>query len=364
MPKQRFIKVEKPESGDAIVATELDFTPKIKQISSGIGFLIILTDFGDVYVEGVVGNYKFANKFEKIDNIPKIKQMTCGEFYFLLIDEYGRVFICGEFGDAQHSNITENSDIINQKIKFTSSGADISFIVTITNDIYVGGCWEAYNGQKDSTEVFNKVTTNDYSFDVKDLQSGYYHSVLLDNFGNVYGSGKVDRNQVEGYDSVLKIFTKLNVPFKVKEIATYTMGTLLLSYNNELYGCGENSDRQLGIEEKSVKNFTKIVIEDVTIQHLFRSGHTSNIILTNKGFYVTGMHDAFGREVKLTPLKQIDNYNEWKYNCALMAYEDLYIVQSDEEVNGKDFGKMIYPKLYLQICNNNNPFLDINIYEN
>ncbi|KAL9657529.1 hypothetical protein ABK040_000957 [Willaertia magna] len=265
---------------------------KIKQISSSTESVLMLTTDFQVFLKGEIGEYNY-NDFTKLP-FKNIKYIASGELFNLLIDDLNNVFICGELENTKYNSFTK-FDKIKDDIKFIVSGADV-VIVTKTNKLIICGLLQPFNGTEftkvDGLSILENTPKN---IEIKDLQIGYYHSVLLDNLGNVYGSGENKNGQLGNTDeTTLKEYTKLNIPFKVKKIATYTEGTLLLSYNNELYGSGLNHNHQLGMTG-SFKDFTKIILnENLIIKKLYHSEQNYNIILTNDGFYGCG-NKKFGK---------------------------------------------------------------------
>ncbi|KAL9653507.1 hypothetical protein ABK040_002140 [Willaertia magna] len=344
------------------IFTNLNF-PQIKEIASGSNTVLILTIGGDVYFRGDFNDDAIEEEFTKLDIPTKIEKIGCGEIFGLLLDESNQVFIRGAIGHNKYNDFTKICNI-KESIKFISCGADLVVLITKNNELLLFGSYEALTGidrfvEEDNFQKLNILPKN--VGNIKDLQFGYYHSILLDDLGNIYGGGKYERKRI-GID--LKEFTKINVNFKVKQIATYSGGTLLLNYNNELFGCGENSYNQLNHngDIEYIEEFTKIDInENLIIKKLFFSGYTCNIILTNDGFYVVGDNECFSQQLTTIFTKLNYNYNNnYKYKTAIMGFRQLFIIESDNKINDKRVkNKKIYNKLYLQQCNNDNPFIDI-----
>ncbi|KAL9648191.1 hypothetical protein ABK040_009195 [Willaertia magna] len=238
---------------------DIYFKPKIKQIFTGDNFLLILTDLGEIYLKGYFGNYNHYD-LQKVKNIPIIKFITCGNYYFILIDEFG-------------------------------IGPFITFIVTIKNEILIGGYCDAYNCEEKCTQLFEKITTNEL-FNIKNIRSTHYSSFLLDILGNVYGSGSVN-------EQIFKNFTKLNIPFKeklnilllglgsqlignvlnftkikdliflqgneIKDLQTSLQHSIFSDFNGNIYGCGNSNHFQMSDQssqqsqsDQFLHNFTKI----------------------------------------------------------------------------------------------------------
>ncbi|KAL9651524.1 hypothetical protein ABK040_001470 [Willaertia magna] len=326
---------------------ELNLPFKIKQISSTIDSILILTTDFEIYLKGKIGNYNFSN-FTKIENFKNIKHIACGEQFILLFDEFNNVFICGELSITKFNYFTKFDTIKNDEINFISCGADVA-IITKNNKLLVCGLLEPFNGKDFTKEDGFTIFENLKNFtNIKDFQIGYYHSVLLNNFGDIYGSGKNECGQLgnTGKDIVIKEYTKLNVPFKVKKIAVYTMGTLLLNFNNEVFKSGEN----VPVGKSKICAFTKIILnESLIVKKLYHSGYTTNIILTNDGFYI---NDWVESDEKCDVFRKLDyEVKLSKMFCKpLIGYDKLFMIESEEIVNAKKLKvKKIYLKMYKQL---------------
>ncbi|KAL9655226.1 hypothetical protein ABK040_009001 [Willaertia magna] len=349
-----------------------NFQYKIKQVASGNGYILILTYNGHLYFKGELQDLNYPNYFVKIDNkienVPStIKFIASSENFILLIDHFHKIFIYGDFGTKIYDKFTEIGMIEkNDEIKFISSGSEIVIIVTQNNKLIVVGFLQPFNG----TEKYGFIKMGKLPFqeDIKDLQCGYYHTIVLDYNGNIYGSGDNTGGQLglsKVNIAVLKNLTQLNVPFKVKKIATAPEGTLLLNYHNELYGSGENSAFQLGLSSRTtIYEFTKIILSNVCnenndlgrpviIKKLFKTERYITIILTeNDGFYFTGLliYNGFRK------LKEINGCEDWKYNYAVQNLDrlnnNIYVFQTNYKINKKQKRKVTYFKQLLSARNN------------
>ncbi|KAL9658720.1 hypothetical protein ABK040_005875 [Willaertia magna] len=339
---------------------KLNFNHKIKEIVAKKDNILILTTNGDVYHKGILSDY--INQTEFTNLTTKIKKIGFGDTFAILLNELNEILICGSINLQLFKTFTKIYTLNN--IKFITCGADIAILITTNNEIFIFGCYEALTGVFDFVEdiyfkKFDILKDNFIGNNIKDLQCAYNYSILLDDLGNVYGGGK---SEIFGFNSLQKEFKKLNLNFKVKQIAVYYGGILLLNYNNELFGCGDNSRNQLLLDSKYViKEFTKLKInENLIIKKIFKSDYKSNIILTNNGFYVIGEHNCFLQK-KYTKFTKLQGNNFYcKYKTAIMMSKQLLIIESDYKINdNSDKSKKIYKKLYLQQCCNSNLYLDI-----
>ncbi|KAL9655235.1 hypothetical protein ABK040_009010 [Willaertia magna] len=360
----------------------IDFQYKIKQVAIGRGYILILNDKGQVFFKGKLSDLEYLdNYFTKLEIISSkfIKFIASGENFILLIDQFNKIFIYGIFGSENYKKLTEIGMIENNdEIKFISCGVDIAVIVTQKkNELIIGGNLYAFNGKEDNgfgdtntLDYFIKIDNLPIKSEIKDLQCGYYHTIVLDYNGNIYGSGKNTKGQLglgkSNKGKVLSTLTQLNVPFKVKKIATTPEGTLLLNNHNELYGSGENYAFQLGFSSKqNVLQFKKIVIDNVCVDNnitkpliikkLFNTFKHLTVILTeNDGFYLTGQHVKGG----FRKLKDINDCKDWKYNYAFLNVENnndvVYLFQTSYKINeNEQKRKDLFEKLKASTKNNN-----------
>ncbi|KAL9644986.1 hypothetical protein ABK040_004479 [Willaertia magna] len=190
MSENKIACVESGEFEKRIV--NFDFHHKIRQVASGIGYCLILTENGEVYFKGKLKGYD-SQDFIKIETNSFIAFIASGEFFFLLMDQFNQLYIYGDFGKT-YSKLTESVKI-EDEIKFISCGADIVVFVTQNNELIIGGCVQAFDGFAETLNDFIKIDKLPTK-QIKDLQCGYYHTIILDDNGNVFGSGENTRGQL------------------------------------------------------------------------------------------------------------------------------------------------------------------------
>ncbi|KAL9655181.1 hypothetical protein ABK040_008956 [Willaertia magna] len=326
-------------------------------------FAIIVTDNGEVYLKGNIGTYDYVN-FTKLTNVSNIKFAGCGENFIILIDENNKVYGCGsDYGQfGANCGVMEDSVdsigidefqkfmTIKENIKFITCGSDFVIIVTKENSILFGGNSDVINGTVESIKGY-KLIENTPRVDIKHIKVGYYHTILLDSFGNIYGSGKNNNGQLgfENSTTHLENFTKLNTPCKVKAIHCTTNGTLILSYNNEMYKCGFDSN---------IRGFLKVNLFENNIIHSLKfimSDYYLTIILVNNEIYSIFFLDE---SVKLS--KGFMFEKNWPYKNVCACDNTTFYIGSNYKMNKIIINKnKIYERLYLQILNKENIFLDI-----
>ncbi|KAL9655182.1 hypothetical protein ABK040_008957 [Willaertia magna] len=329
---------------------------------------MLVTETGEVYLKGYIGNY-FFNDFTKLNNISNIKFAGCGGDYIILIDENNKVYGCGsdygQFGSGCEvlSGMVESIDAdefqefmtIKENIKFITCGSEFTIIVTKDNNILFGGNSSALNGTVESIKGY-KLIENTPRVDIKDIKVGYYHTILLDSFGNIYGSGKNNDGQLGFENSIthLENFTKLNTPCKVKAIHCTTNGTLILSYYNEIYGCGFGSNK-IGFTRINLSNQIGGTI--YSFKFMLSSLYFTTLLINDK-FYKIKTHSFLDNEIDMK--KSFEFTKNWPYKNVFVRGKTTFYIGSDYRINGTITNKIkIYKRLYLQLLNNENPFFDL-----
>ncbi|KAL9643455.1 hypothetical protein ABK040_010070 [Willaertia magna] len=209
---------------------------------------------------------------------------------------------------------------------------------------------------------FNKVCeftkVENLNLKIKDIRTCYNYSILLDKFGDVYFTGSLYELSLN-FSSVIfseeKIynFTKIELPFKVKEITSSEHFIFFIDYNNnqQLYSVGYNHYGQLGLQRNpnSIKRITKI--EGIqNVRKLFKIFGEHTIILCNDNeLYGCGNNnegqlgigsdnckkrDEYGGLVYLDEFTKLDYFNsKRKFVEVLLMFDKTFIVESDYEMN-------------------------------
>ncbi|KAL9648222.1 hypothetical protein ABK040_009226 [Willaertia magna] len=353
----------------------INFNLKIKFISTILETILIVTEINEVYLKGTLGYYKFENEFTKINlNISTIKFMGINFFYSILIDENNYLYCCGmdygQFGveleeydfssEMKYNDYPEFKKFIKIKedIKFITCGEDIVFIVTKDNDILVGGETRILNGKRENVIGYNKIE-NIPQVEIKDLKCSTHHCILLDYDGNIYGSGKNNFGQLgtNNYNMVLQNFTNLKAPFKVKQILCPDGGTLLLSDENEIYGCGF---RNLGFY---FNGFTKINVNIPNYDSIKLCFSFTNVtaIRVDNDFYYKKSLMLFSDKKEYKLLNNIRD-KKWKYYFLTLLDDcDILIIKSNHKINRRNKKKREIPVNFYKKQTEQSPFYDINV---
>ena len=200
---------------------------KIVQVDSGHDFVAILTDDGQVFIASDVdSNWKTKRTLRLINTSnDRFNMIACGESHLLLLRQDGHVFA---MGDNRLGQITGN--------------------------------------EKSS---FERMIHIDYLENVELIVCGRFHSLSITNKGEIYSWGDNDFGQL-GLGDEKKRNTPCLVPFpnsdssRIKDIVAGHEHSLFLFENGQLWGCGSNSDGELGLGDDIERSTpTKIPIENV-----------------------------------------------------------------------------------------------------
>jgi alpha-tubulin suppressor-like RCC1 family protein len=254
----------------------------IKQISAGGNHSLALDNSGNVWScgnnmsgqSGLGYNNDNTNVFKQIPNLTNIKQISVGEEYSLALDNKGNVWSCGDnpYGQLGLGN-NNNSDVFTQtklrNVIQISAGGKHSLALDNNGNVWSCG----FNGygqlglgnNDDNTNLFKQTSfvreevarqlplTN-----IIQISAGGYHSLALDNNGNIWSCGFNEFGQLGLKDNENRYLfkkTKINNIVKISAGNDYS-----LSINNDenVLSCGLNFKGQLGIGNNSKKNiFTK-----------------------------------------------------------------------------------------------------------
>ncbi|KAL9652679.1 hypothetical protein ABK040_003981 [Willaertia magna] len=190
-------------------------------------------------------------------------------------------------------------------------------------------------------------------FEIKDLQCGIDHCILLTKNGEIYGLGKNKQHQlgILNKDRIFKEFIKLEIPFKIKQISCNSYGTLILNEFNDVYVCGENLNDQLagGIDLK-VKQFKKILF-DKKIEYIYKSFGNFNVVRLfgeNEVWQVFGGNMLSGVNEKLRNVLT-NGINKYHYPILVNSF---FMIESDYEINVEEENDDLSIKLFTKVIAN------------
>ncbi|KAJ5075885.1 regulator of chromosome condensation [Anaeramoeba ignava] len=208
--------------------------------------------------------FKFENENEnENENEKQIKQISTGYFSTIFLFENGKAI--EYLNENENENENPEKIQIEENIQKVTVGFDNEAILTIEGNVFAKGKDINPKNPKEFINISSLIEdTNDRI--IEDIVSGAYSIYLLTSNQNVYGIGLNEYGQL-GFDS--KTLKKTEKPIlMMKNVSKIFSGNsskhvFLLNSNQELFGYGDNSSKQLGLgesrkEEFKIQELTKI----------------------------------------------------------------------------------------------------------
>jgi alpha-tubulin suppressor-like RCC1 family protein len=198
-------------------------------------------------------------------------------------------------------SLRDGGYLLGKKIIKIACGYDHSAIIDSDNNLYTCGNNEYGNlghDNTDSLDTFAIVSDDALLEKCIDVDCGYLFTVVITNdlTDNLYVCGKNDYGQlgIDSTDSV-SLFTNNLVGLTGKKIVKAKCSNEFLIVmtdepKNNVYVCGNNGDKQIGLLSSSYTTFQNILIDDNRAFDVVCSEYSS-FILTNKSrnnLYVAG----------------------------------------------------------------------------
>jgi hypothetical protein len=231
--------------------------------------------------------------------LDEIAQVSCGYGHAFIIKNDGSLWACGNNGTGQlglndrnnRTTFTQVTTNINNDVKQVACGDN--FTIILKND---GSVWgSGYNGYRslglgDNVDrtTFTQITTN-INNDVKQIACGHRHTMILKNDGSLWACGYNSNGELGlGDTSQRTTPTKIttNVNNDVKQVTCGMDYTFIIKNDGSLWGCGYNSNGNLGLGTYDSDPHTKFTQVTTNINNDVKdiacgNGHT--IIIKNDG---------------------------------------------------------------------------------
>jgi alpha-tubulin suppressor-like RCC1 family protein len=268
-------------------------TSNVKDIICGGYFSILLLDNNELWACGYngfgelgLGDNTDRKAFTKVTKpstmTSNVKDINCGVYYNIILCEDNSLWAAGDnnygqlgLGDTTNrsvfTKVTKPSGMTSN-IKDIICGGYFSILLLDNNELWV--CGDNDNGQLglgdyNNRTTFTKVTKpSTMTSNVKDINCGHYHTVLLTNDNEIWACGYNNFGQLGlGDNTDRKAFTKVTKPStmtsNIKDIICGANHTILLTNDNEIWACGYNYNSQLGLGDTTNRNiFTKVTKPD------------------------------------------------------------------------------------------------------
>ena len=226
---------------------------------------------------------------QSITNTDNIKSAYCGQAHTLILKNDNTLWGCGYNGEGELGlGDTTNRYIFTQitnDVKSVYCGGDSNTLI-LKNDGTLWGCGDNEYGQlglgdtKNRT-IFTQITTN--ADNVKSIYCGNGHTIILKNDGTLWGCGTNGSSQLGLGDTKSRtIFTQITTNTDdIKSIYCGASHTIILKNNGTLWACGNNQYGQLGLgDATNRKTFTLIGINTNNIKSVY-CGNSYTLILKN-----------------------------------------------------------------------------------
>ena len=138
-------------------------------------------------------------------------------------------------------------------------------------------------GDTTNRNIFTQATTN--ADDIKSVYCGIFYTLILKNDGTLWGCGRNDYGQLGlGDTNSRTTFTQITTNTdNIKSIYCGGNYTLILKNDGTLWGCGQNTDYQLGLGDNTNRTtFTQITTNTDNIKSVY-CGYNHTLILKNDG---------------------------------------------------------------------------------
>ncbi|KAL9646223.1 hypothetical protein ABK040_008096 [Willaertia magna] len=328
------MEITDPFNNDVTIAK---LQEKVKYLKYGKNFFIILTQNNELYGYGNNDNNSLGNITSPKNELIKleidkklksnIKLLECG-FHFTVIVNNINEFFCSGFLNSQmyRTTFTKIDITMNEKIKFIRCGFDCFFIITKNNSIYSFG--DVKIGDE-GVNLNKYLFIKSFNAEVKDLKCGSVHYMVLDINGNIYGIGKNYYGQLGIGDKKERFkFSKIKLPFKVKEITCKTYNTIILNEFNEIFISGYvcNIDRKY----EEYISFRKFIIE-LKFKSLFYHFNIDNLFLTTNDEFYFG--DKLSENTPIIEFRKIEKNSFKDYFYPIIFFNKLLIAKVDYEIN-------------------------------
>ena len=231
-------------------------------------------------------------------------------------------------------------------------GLDIDTVAEGTNEFqHISHVYDAEKETVVDAPVFDQV----FAGVENSPDSGIMHTILLDVQGHAWAVGSNGNGQLCVGDDIKQanIPERIEIQGRIVDVAIGGEHTLLLDEFGNVYGCGSNVVGQLGLglstgTRKTIRNVSApSKVDGIPFVKSISAGHSHSLFLTEDGIYVTGSND-FGQLCVNTGSQNVHTPEELDINIDVVQsfeaiFESTYVLYIDGSVNscGKNnFGQL------------------------
>jgi len=273
---------------------------------------IILMNDGTVYgvgynYYGQLGNGNTTNQttLSKM-TIPSGKtpsDIRCGAYYTLVLNTDGTIYGCGynNYGQLGNDTTTNSNNLTAMLIpsgktaQSITCGENHSTVLMTDGTIY--GTGDNFYGQlgdgtsRSKSKLIQMPNTTGKT--VSKISNGGNHTMILNTDGTIYGTGYNGNGQL-GNGSIV---SSLKLIYEMKNTTGKTPESIIGGYDNTFvlmtdgtaYGCGSNSNSQLG--NGNIENQLKLIELKSSIGQIAVGSSHVVLITTNDEIYVSGRNN-------------------------------------------------------------------------
>ena len=284
---------------------------KIKEISSGFGHVMVLTEDNMLYGMGA-NDYGQLGLKRYVYGVPEltyirnnVSNVSCGESFTMIIDSSGTVSGTGDNSKGQlglestSSKVSFTSNLTPVTASMISCGGSHTMILGTNNSLSGTGrnnYGQLGNGTTTDTSVFTEITT---PVQVKTISCGGTHTMMIGTNNYVYGTGRNSYGQLGiGNTSDKMSFTQTEPIIYADAISTGKETSVVIS-NGNVSGTGDNFIGQLGLGAiNSVSIFTHLPNNITPIKHVSCGNNFTVLDNDNGKIEISGFTTNFGTNSK------------------------------------------------------------------
>lgn len=307
------------------VLTKVDLSVKITDAALGMDHIVVLDENGDVWTAGsnqygalgtnenVGKSYGQNSTLKKVtvgDGSFKIKAVAAGLYSTVLIDENGGVWTAGQnrygelgrsdnVGSTKYNSELKKADgLENVKIIKAAAGTYHTVLLDEEGNVWTAGT-SLYGtlgretsaaGGNYANPTFEKVTDGISGVKITDIAAGGYHSVLLDENGNVWTAGSNLNGELGRAmtGSANNEFMKADLQgaAAAKSIAASNGNTIVIDTDGNARTCGIKGFGQLGRDTANTNNPELLAVTEgvgSTKMIAAAAGNVHSILLDENG---------------------------------------------------------------------------------
>ncbi len=277
--------------------------------------IVIIDNDGIKEVTGEYIEEKVISSYRKVTSLSNIKYIECGRNHSFVINNDNTISafgwnLYGQLGLGNNEESIISPTVVGDfdNIKQISCGFGFTLLLDNDGKVYSSGrnnYGQLGLGHFNDTNTFEQVPSLN---NIIQIDSGYAHSLALDNNGNVYSFGRNNRSQLglgyEVIDMSIAIPTKIfNLPY-IKSVSCGQMHSFVVTQDYLAYGFGWNLYGQLGLNYAS--GMESIPIKNPFLYNINKiaSGMYHTVFLLNDGTsYSSGVnYGQLGIGIKESPV--------------------------------------------------------------